>query len=78
MCIVQSLSQSQSQQQQQEQPQAAAAAAAGPAVNSVCSHVCCSRRPFCVVAALTDVKKVYLEGGVEQYKLKVGAGLAAC
>jgi hypothetical protein len=73
-------------QSQEEQPQAAAAAAAaaGPDINHVCSHVCCSRRPFCLVAALADVKKVYMEGGVEQFKLKVGAdllggaGLAAC
>jgi hypothetical protein len=28
------------------------------------------------VAALADVKKVYMEGGVEQFKLKVGADLA--
>ena len=39
-------------------------------LNGVCSHVCCSRRPFCVVQGLSDFKtSVYFEGR-DQFQMK--------
>lgn len=42
-------------------------------LNGVCEHVCCARRPYCLVSKLGQYRTLYQEGqGVDQFKLKVG------
>lgn len=38
--------------------------------NGVCGHVACSKRPYCLVVRLGEVKKVYLEGR-DHFQIKV-------
>lgn len=48
----------------------------------MCSHACCAARPFCVVEALREVKKAYVEGrDKDPFKMKArpaGAPILGC
>ena len=39
--------------------------------NGVCTHLACAKRPFCIVAKLEEVKKLYVPGR-DQFRIKVG------